>query len=56
MPFPPLPSPLTFENTPELLDLKEKLEKGENSLEETELAIANIVQSVENEKEVFYIF
>ena len=53
MPFPPLPSPLTFENTPELLDLKEKLEKGENSLEETELAIANIVQSVENEKEVF---
>lgn len=53
MPFPSLPSSLTFENTPELLDLKEKLDKGDISLEETEVAIAAILESIENEKEVF---
>ena len=53
MSFPSLPSSLTFENTPELLlDLKEKFEKGEISLEKTELAIiAVILEAVENEKD-----
>ncbi len=52
MPFPPLPSPLTFEKAPELVKVKEQLSKGEISLEEAEASIITMAQSFA-EKEKF---
>jgi hypothetical protein len=54
MPFPRLPSSLTFEGRPELLIMKDKLEKGEVALDDVEAQIAKMAsESREREEEVF---
>lgn len=51
MQFPSLPLPLNFDNTPALLDLKEKLQKGEISFLDAEVAIQQFAKSLERERD-----
>ena len=53
MPFPSLPASLSFDIIPELKKLKEKLELGEISLEDTEISIEKIVATLETEKGLY---
>ncbi len=52
MPFPPLPPSLSFDTIPELINIKEMLEKGFMSLNDAELSIANLAESAERKNEL----